>query len=176
MDLRQSLVNALVDSFRVKDDEELLEARDQNSLKEHSKNYDSILLYYTSYVEKTLRSKRTMKKAFFWLSFGVMIICVLSVIALIIFTLFSSQKTDFDAANYIVPCSTAIASFLTVFIIIPKIIAEYLFNNNEESVMQNIVASIQEYDKYVRTNLSQHLTNRDNANEATADSVDIQNQ
>lgn len=64
-----------------------------------------------------------------------------------------SQRENFDVKNYIVPFITAISSFLTVFIVIPKIIAKYLFDNSEEAVMQKMITSIQDYDRFIRSNL-----------------------
>lgn len=162
----KDITKLLGDVLRVKDDDELLEAIDRKSLKEHSKNYSSILSNYTTYIEVTLRTKRKMKLFFFWLAFSVMVTSVISLIALTVFTLISSQKEDFNASNYIIPCATAITSFLTVFIVIPKIIAKYLFNNNEENIMQKIVESIQEYDKYIRIHLRDEPKNDNKVNKS----------
>lgn len=146
-------------SVRVNNDDELLEVRDKTSLKKHSRNYDSILNEYTSHVEKTLKNKRFMKMFFFWLSISVMILCVIFIICSVLFVIYEyKQNTDFNVQDYIIPVVTAISSFLTVFIIIPKIIAEYLFNSSEDAVMKDIVSIIQDYDKYVRDNLSKSST------------------
>ena len=150
----KEIIDVLSNILTVKNDEELLEASDEKSLKEHSKNYDTILLNYTSYLEKILNSKRIMKNFFFWMSFSIMIICILCMVILIFVAISLANNENFDITNYIIPFCTSIISFLTVFMIIPKIIAKYLFNNNEEAVMQTIIASIQEYDKYIRTQLT----------------------
>lgn len=88
-----------------------------------------------------------------------MILCVLFIICSVLFVIYEyKQDTDFNVQDYIIPVVTAISSFLTVFIIIPKIIAEYLFNSSEDAVMKDIVSIIQDYDKYVRDNLSKSST------------------
>lgn len=41
----------------------------------------------------------------------------------------------------------ALAAFLTVFLVIPKVVTEYLFNAEEEKYMSEIIRNIQNYDK-----------------------------
>ena len=45
------------------------------------------------------------------------------------------------------------ASFASVFIVLPKIIAQYLFNTSDERNMADIIKNMQEYDKSVRENM-----------------------
>ena len=42
---------------------------------------------------------------------------------------------------------------MTAFIVIPKIIAEYLFNTSDETNFTDIIKNMQEYDKSVRAHI-----------------------
>lgn len=141
------------DTKNIKSDDDL-DRHDEISLFKHNESYDSILNDYTKHVSKTLQAKRWMKKVFYWIAVIIMIISFLYIIicSIIIITNLSSNLS-FNLQDYLAPLISAVVSFLTVFIIIPKIIAEYLFNSGEDSSMQNIIASIQEYDKFVRGDL-----------------------
>lgn len=141
-----------VDVVQLAHDEDLdrLNTHDRGSLTHHNDSYDSILYNYTDHVSQTLKTKRFMKKFFFWVSLSVMMLITILVFVCILVTCLNAGNSNFDAQNYIIPGVSALASFLTTFIVVPKIIAEYLFNSNEDSVMREIVSSIQEYDKYVR--------------------------
>lgn len=167
---RRQLLNSLSSSIRVSNDDELLDARDKKSLKSHSYNYDNILSEYSSHVSKTLKTKRFMKLFFFWLSILVMIFCIVFIVGSVI-VIFSESKnnSNFSIEDYIIPSFTALSSFLTIFIVIPKIIAEYLFNSNEDSVMKDIVSSIQEYDKYIRKDLHNTETNENGHTDNNSD-------
>lgn len=48
---------------------------------------------------------------------------------------------------------TGTVSFASVFIVLPKIIAEYLFNTSDEKNMVDIIKNMQEYDKSLRENI-----------------------
>lgn len=138
--------------IRVKSDDDL-KKRDIDSLKKHTDDYDTILNSYSDHVSKTLKSKRIMKCVFFWLSFSIMSLFSLLIIACPILFLIKPTTGNARLLDYIVPAITALTSFLTVFIVIPKIIAKYLFNSNEDTVMKDVVSSIQKFDKYVRNGL-----------------------
>ena len=160
------LVKDLLNSgntIQVEHDSELkkLGERDQESLKLHNTNYDNILDEYTTHVSKTLASKRSMKTIFFWISIITMIIVVIFVIVCTCAALIDVRAGNFLIQDYIVPAASVLTSFLTVFIVIPKIIAEYLFNSNEDSVMRDIVSNIQNYDKYLRDALHR-IQDKDN--------------
>lgn len=135
--------------------------KDSDSLSRHSENYDDILKNYTNHVSETLKSKRNMKLAFFIVALSTMGLTVLSIAACVIIIAINAQNESFDVQDYIVPVVSALVSFLTTFIVIPKIIAEYLFNSNEDSVMKDIVSSIQDYDKFIRNDLHKSSSDSD---------------
>ncbi len=139
-------------STRVKNDADLANI-DRGSMKKHSGEYDKLLSAYTSHIEKTLNSKRNMKLWFYVISIIVMFLSTVILIICVIYTISSIHNSSLGFLDYIPSCVTALSSFLTVYIVIPKIIAKYLFNSHEENVMKDIVTSIQEYDKQIRKKL-----------------------
>lgn len=122
-------------------------------MKRHSINYDEILSDYTTHVNKTLKSKRIMKIIFFVISVSIMVLSIIFLIWGGFFVASQSKSENFNIQDYLIPAISALTSFLTVFIIIPKIIAKYLFNSKEDSAMKDVIESIQNYDKNVRKEL-----------------------
>lgn len=149
-DLYRSLISA--NAVQVSDDSELRN-KDYESLGRHGQQYSKILESYSNHLNYTLSFKRTMKKVFFWVAIAIMALCIIGVIIFGTVVVFNANNEEFNIQDYLIPLFTALTSFLTVFIIIPKIIAKYLFNSNEDDVMKNVVSSIQDYDKYVRGDL-----------------------
>ncbi len=115
----------------------------ENNKSEHELTYTEILGAYSRNIKETLEQKRTYKKAIFWLSFVLLCLFTLAIIALIVFS-FLSQSTLVERISLIVP---GLVSFLTVFIVIPHVITQYLFNADEEKYMSDIIKHIQDYDK-----------------------------
>ena len=146
------LIDGLLSSNQILNDEGLRQ-NDINSLGKHIRNYDDILYNYAKHVDKTLRHKRIMKFWFFLISLSIMFICMLSTAICVVFLCVSIYNGSFDVMDFLTPTVTAIISFLTVYIIIPKIIAKYLFNSKEDKEMKSIIVSIQKYDKYIRNSL-----------------------
>ena len=151
---------------KVSDDQELLKAQKEMQLSyfinitNHNDKFTKLLESYTDFVSTTLNKKIKMKSCFFWLSYIVLIVVVLITIASLFVVIISAGRDNFEIQDYILPIVTAIVTFLTSFIVIPKIIAEYLFNSNEESVMKDIVNSIQEYDKNIKNDIGNKVNNQ----------------
>lgn len=108
---------------------------------EHEASYTTILSAYSTDLEDTLTKKRQYKSVVFWLSFA--LLCLFPLL-LIVVLFFSNRYEDlYKACLAIIP---TLISFLTVFIVIPKVITEYLFNSEEEKYMSDIIKNIQDYD------------------------------
>jgi len=135
----------------VNNDKELSNS-DINSMKNHNDFYDELLKNYVDNSKKALECKLKLKKIFFWLCMVILIISSICVIAFPLIAIFCTSFNN-DIANFITICVTSVISFLTSFLVLPKIIAEYLFNNEEEKNMVQIISSIQDYDKHIRNNL-----------------------
>lgn len=122
----------------------------------HSKSYSELLNIYVKSVEKNINTKNRLKWIFFILTMGSM----LAVIAFFFvsmdyaFTIFSesksldsiSYKTILSMATILIP---TISSVIVALIKIPKIIAQYLFDTQEDQYMNSVVKNIQDYDKEI---------------------------
>lgn len=164
--LGKNLIKRLHSSEQIYTEKELAR-NDIKSLKSHTRGYDKILTSYVFHIEQSLKQKRGMKIVFFVISMIIMLSCVGGVIVCICFIVHDTQSETFNISDYIIPAITAMTSFLTVYIIIPKIIAKYLFNSKEEHIMKDIVSNIQDYDKYIRNTLHEENHNNDNNDKNT---------
>lgn len=116
-----------------------------SSREQHEKAYTEILNAYSANIVKTLSKKRIYKTLIFWLSFVLLSgISVGMFVLLIVLIITDRIRGVLDWCSIIAP---AVVSFLTVFIVIPRVITEYLFNAEEEKYMSEIIKNIQNYDK-----------------------------
>ena len=113
----------------------------QANVDEHEKLYTDILIAYTEHLRVSLANKAKYKTCLFWLSFTLLIVFPIQLITVL------AQREFVDAYEWWSVVSPAVLSFLTIFIVVPKIIAKYLFNSEEEKYMTDIIKHIQEYDK-----------------------------
>lgn len=111
---------------------------------DHDNAYTAILAAYADNLRKTMQSKRTFKRWFFWTSCFLLVGVFLLLVCVI---WLAAKKPAADILEWCSAVLPALGSFLTVFIVIPKIIAEYLFNLEEEKYMSEIIKNIQDYDK-----------------------------
>lgn len=111
----------------------------------HETSYTEILDAYAENIRETLKKKRLYKTFTFWLSFSLLTgVFVLFVVLLILLILKKPLTGIAEWCSIVVP---ALAAFLTVFLVIPKVVTEYLFNAEEEKYMSEIIRNIQNYDK-----------------------------
>lgn len=111
----------------------------------HEAAYTDILDAYIDNVKKTVEVKQGYKSKVFWLAIVLLIAVFLLLCGLLIWVGTTEQEIDIaERCSLIIP---AMVSFLTVFIVIPRVITEYLFNSEEEKYMSEIIKNIQTYDK-----------------------------
>ncbi len=134
----EELTNSLSGAKPDKSDKEF---NNQDNINNHEERYTEILTAYTQSLEKTLKRKLRYKTLIFWLSF--VLLCAFPVI-IIILLLFGKYSNITEWCAVIIP---ALISFLTIFIVIPQVITQYLFNADEEKYMSDIIKHIQDYDK-----------------------------
>ena len=120
----------------------------------HSKNYSKLLDAYVTSVKTNIFLKNLFKILFFFVTMGSMLAIIYFFYISLRYTLDNFSK--FDNLNEI--SIEAILSILTIilptissliiaFIKIPKIIARYLFNIEEDNYMNSVIKNIQDYDK-----------------------------
>lgn len=141
------LLQGVTSSDLLKDDESLV-ASDTQSMLLHNKAYTSILRAYEVNVDKNLKAKRRYKSIFFYLICAVLALIASLTIAVVILGIAGviSAKNE-NIGIYV----TALGSFLSSFLILPKVVAKYLFNREEETKVADIVRTMQSYDTDIRS-------------------------
>lgn len=120
----------------------------------HSISYSDLLEIYVSSVRCNVIIRNILKILFFVITMG----CLVTVVyffcrsinySFSIFVRFNNAsditwEVIVSVVTVLVP---TISSLIVAFLKIPKIIAEYLFNINEDNLMNSIIKNIQKYDK-----------------------------
>lgn len=167
IDKSQALASMEQGVKEIHDDEELelineLDRSDVDTIKSHNISYKLLLNLYLDCVGSNLIQKRDMKNKFFTISCATMIgtafLEIGCIILAAIFALMGKDLSNFDFASLI----SVSVSFLTVYIVIPKIIAEHLFNNNDEDTMSDIIKYMLNHDRHIRNVLKSRKQDKSN--------------
>ena len=113
----------------------------EKNVSRHEKRYTDILDAYTDSLQETLKRKLKYKTWIFWLSF--VLLCAFP----IGFVILVSTKRFDSISEWCAVIVPVLISFLTVFIVIPQVITQYLFNAEEEKYMSDVIKHIQDYDR-----------------------------
>lgn len=118
----------------------------------HSAEYTKLLEEYIANSKKTSTQKKLFKNVFFWVAISTLCLSFLLFAGICIY--FSLQDfSQIEIEGLAAPISSLV-SLLSLYIIIPKIIAKYLFNVKEDKHMAKIVKSVQKYDAKVFANIN----------------------
>lgn len=112
-----------------------------------SKKYTSLLEKYVTNAEKSFGLKLILKTIFF---FGIILILLALIISFITITIYSVKNinvlsTD-DRIMLILPFVSSLSTTLVALCKLPEIIAQYLFNPEEEKSIIEIIGKMQVYD------------------------------
>lgn len=143
-----------------KDENKKFVGNDIVSMESHNESYTNILKAYSDSLKANLKFKNCCKNLFFYLCIAVMgIICIalVSILFIITYMTFKYQHLSFQISNIIAIVTAIGGAFISSFIIIPKIITEYLFNLKEEENMMNIIQNIQKHDLEIRKDIKDRL-------------------
>ena len=120
----------------------------------HSISYSDLLSTYVKMVKRNSYIKDTLKILFFFITIGslVFIVYLFGETLKYAFNFFENQKdtneisieTILSVVTIVIP---AVSSLIVAFIKIPEIIAEYLFNIEEDNYMNSIIKNIQDHDQ-----------------------------
>lgn len=114
------------------------------SLKKRDQSYSAILTNYQEYVSSILSANPKRQTVFF----------IVSIVFLIASPLqFLICLCVFGNSENLVPLLASLIEVISSLLVFPKIIAEYLFNTNETTSINDIVAAIQEYDLAIRSGI-----------------------
>lgn len=120
----------------------------------HSKNYSKLLDIYVTSTKRNIIMKSWFKSLFFIITMGIMLIIVYLFYdslqyAIDNFAKFKNlNEISIEAIlSIITVILPVISSLIVAFIKIPEIIAQYLFNVEEDNYMNSVIKNIQDYDK-----------------------------
>lgn len=132
---------------------------DELSMRSHNESYTKILAGYSNTLEENLTAKCDYKKWFFWCCIGILFSVAMTLIGsvwVIIQMTYQYQHLTFAIQNVISTVSAISVAFIASFMIIPKIITNYLFNLNEEKNMMEIIQNIQKHDLAIRKDIKEY--------------------
>lgn len=104
----------------------------------HYDTYSALLDLYDDAIKKDLEEKRGYKEKYYTLSINVLKISI--ILLIVAFVFFNDNREALIGA---------VVSFLTVFIVIPKTIAQYLFDEQESQNIIEIIKAVQKHDEFM---------------------------
>lgn len=149
---------------------------DYNEVLKHHERYTRLLSTYVNNTRINLYAKNLIKVTFFIITMWIWITLIILFKSSFheVLKIINSQNVNEDYIKSTIDLLAALVpsliSLITSFIVIPKIIAKYLFNMKEEKSMIEIIKSLQTYDNelykytYNKELLAHTLTNRENVN------------
>lgn len=122
----------------------------EKQLQVRSVLYSSIIKEYSLSLQKDLKSKRALKIIFF----SAIVAILIAITAMFIGALFKSfslikttqNKDNEFVLSLLLQAASTIAAVLASILVLPKIIANYLFDPKEENATISIIEKIQNYD------------------------------
>ena len=122
-------------------------SKHKKAMIDHSKKYTDILGVFIKNSKNTSRQKLMFKCVFFYFSLASLgLITLLFIVLSIILMIKNTNEVNISVLSTL---GTTFVSLLSMYLIIPKIIAKYLFNRKEDENMITIIKSIQRYDERV---------------------------
>lgn len=119
-----------------------------DGLKERDQLYTNLLSSYKIYTESTLLENPKRQECFFHVALSILIISPIQFLVCLWFCL-----SHLESIEIIAPLMASGVEMFGALMFLPKIIAEYLFNTNETTSINNIVSAIQNYDISVRSGI-----------------------
>lgn len=117
--------------------------------------YSSLLTSYQSYTEETLAKNPGRQQWFFKIALSVLVISPIQFVVCLVFCLFNMKNI-----SIIAPLLASSVEVFGALMFLPKIIAEYLFNTNETTSINNIISAIQNYDISIRSGIRHTVESR----------------
>ena len=123
---------------------------DSEGLKKRSDYYSDLYKAYVEYYENKCNQNLKLKNKFFrnFMAFLAWIIVIIPAFVIVIIV----TKKGVGSAEVICAVSGSAATIVTSIIVIPKIIAKYLFSTKEDKVISDLLKDIQTHDIETRKN------------------------
>lgn len=116
-------------------------------------HFNALLKAFQSDYSSRSSDKRIMKRIFFGIASTLLVLMVISIFLLPVLLLVLELLSP---VTYIVSIITSLASIITAFIILPEIIAKYLFDPKEDENFIELIKNMQEYNTRGHDRLDQH--------------------
>lgn len=110
--------------------------------KRNAEQYSTLIKTYVENTDKSLKSKKKQRAVFFYFSVAILALGTVG-LGVILYALFNKEVGIVEQITILIPTAT---SYLASIIIFPKIIAESLFNGDDEKNMIEILKNIIEHD------------------------------
>lgn len=136
------------------DADKILKSDDVKQLKERGKKYSRLLELYLKYYNKKITQNTALKCCFFWIFVSFFVIIGLTPILIIILASLNLLSNTAIIASVI----GAAGSIITSIIVIPRIIASYLFSVDEDKAITRLITNMQKEDSATR---QMHHNNKD---------------
>ena len=124
---------------------------DQFHLTKHNKEFTELLTCYVDNYKKLWKDKIVLRRRMFYACLILLfLVSAVSGGVIVVATVYAfCGNGSFES---IAPAVVgAVASLISGFMTIPKIMAQYLYNAEEEKYLADIIGKIQEYDSVIRS-------------------------
>lgn len=91
-------------------------------------------------LETREKTKQFMKKCFFWII--MIIFCILAISPIILFVCMYDKMTD---STFLVSIIGSLVELTIGILVLPKIIAQYLFNKDEDKLYFDLIKELKAY-------------------------------
>ena len=122
---------------------------DREYINSNNESFKKLLNTYVDNANRNLVTKLIFKTIFFIACIAILIGIFVLLCKITWFCLNNEVSTE----TLIITMVNTVVSFLSSFIVLPHTIAQYLYNNEEEKNMTEVVKNIQERDKIIRENM-----------------------
>lgn len=137
--------NAILNNFKIE------HGRIMN---EHAEEYTGLLREYITNSRNSARQKKWFKTVFFIVAVS-MLASSFVIFGFISVKLIGKGWKDVDTTA-LAGLISSLVGLLSLYIVIPKIIADYLFNQKEDENMTKMVESIQVYDEKIFSSMNEY--------------------
>lgn len=138
---------------RIESDDALLHKSDTSNLSKHNKQYTALLKAYVKDFKRNSIIKKENKQTLFRIAKNLLIGIPIVICLFMFVTLGCLAFNKIDVLESLPGLFTALGSLLGTFMVVPKMITQYLFNEKEEEHLAEIISKIQEYDRDIRGDL-----------------------
>ena len=122
---------------------------DREYINANNKSFSNLLNTYVKNANRNLIAKLFFKIIFF----ATCVVILVGIFILLSKITWFCLNNEVSTETLIVTMLNTIVSFLSAFIVLPRVIAEYLYNSDEEKNMTELIKNIQERDKSIRENM-----------------------